>query len=74
MSKSVNNRITGPAIDAFQMLPGRFRIEIIDYLQQAPHRELRSKQDLIEAWFHYHGIYGYASDAVQLILTVHEAK
>lgn len=67
MPKSVNDRINGPAIDAFQQLDGGLQFAIGEYLTENPTKELYSKDDIVRAWLEWNGIIGFTSDIIHLV-------
>ena len=67
---AATDRITGPAIDAFQQLDGDLQRDIIAYLEDKPRSECYSKEDLIVAWLTWNGIIGYATKIERLVRQV----
>lgn len=67
MPKSVNDRITGPAVDAFQQLDGDLQFTVIEFLQENPTKELYSKEDVLNAWLTWNGIIGFTPQIMRLV-------
>lgn len=71
--KSVTDRITGPAIDAYQYLDAGQQKAVDDYLTENPRVELYSIRDVVDAWLTWNGICGYTEQIVSLIQNCNKA-
>lgn len=67
MLKSINDRISGPAIDAIQQLDGDLQKDVYQLLQDNPRYELYSKEDVVQAWLMWNGIMGYTPKIIRLV-------
>jgi hypothetical protein len=63
----INDRISGPAIDAFQALSGDLQRDVIAHLQYNPRAHLYSLEDIVNAWLTWNGIIGYTPKIVRLV-------
>ena len=66
----VNDRISGPAIDAIQQIDGDLQRHIYQLLEDNPRYELYSKEDVVKAWLMWNGIVGYTPQIVRLVQQV----
>lgn len=64
---SITDRITGPAIDAFQQLNGQQQYAIEEFLSANKGETLYSKRDIVNAWLTWNGIVGYTEDIISLV-------
>lgn len=64
---SITDRITGPAIDAFQQLNGQQQYHVEEFLSANKGAELYSKRDVVNAWLTWNGIVGYTDDIISIV-------
>ena len=65
--KSAEDRISGPAIDAYQQLKGAQQTVIDEFLEANPRKTLYAKRDIVNAWLIYTGIQGYTESIIDLV-------
>lgn len=67
MPKSINDRITGPAIDVIQQLDDDLQQDVYQFLQDNEWAELYSEEDVLNAWLTWNGIIGFTPQIMRLV-------
>lgn len=63
-------QILGPALEMYNKLSPRMRIDIDDWLEDRPNKFLYDKGDVLDAWLEWNGIIGYGTDFRELFIAM----
>ena len=55
-------QVLGPALEVYNKLPPRLRMDVDDWLEDRPNKQLYDKHEVLDAWLEWNGILGYGED------------
>jgi hypothetical protein len=68
----ITDRISGPAIDAYQNLRGKFQQDVDLFLSLNPQVRLTHRIDVVDAYLRWNGLIGFAADVIELVQETHK--